>query len=86
MDYRLYFMNSNDHIEQGVDVEGADDAAAIRIAEGQADGRPMELWRGATRIKRFGADVEARAPRPDQHPARIGHSTPTEGRTARTGE
>jgi len=53
MDFRLYFMDRRNHVEQGLDLEYATVAAAVRAVAGYADGRPMELWRQAKRIKLF---------------------------------
>ena len=53
MDFRLYFMDGHNHVEKGLDLEYATVDAAIRAVASYADGRPMELWRRAKRIKLF---------------------------------
>ena len=53
MDYRLFFMDSQSHILDVVGMEFEDDDAAMRAAEGYADGRAMELWRLGVHIKTF---------------------------------
>ena len=53
-DYRLYFFENGldgPHIRTRDEFECADDDAAIEQALGRADGRMMELWRGAVYLK-----------------------------------
>jgi hypothetical protein len=52
--YRLYFFEEGGdglHIRARAEFECANDNAAIREAEKRADGRRMELWRGASLVK-----------------------------------
>jgi hypothetical protein len=59
--YRLYFMNRfNGHIEHRREFLADDDATAMTIATGWANGHPMELWLGTHKLKRW--DSEALAP------------------------
>ena len=54
--YRLYFMNArSSHIERYTSFDAADDAEAVRLAEGYHKGDPMELWNGGRRVRRFEA-------------------------------
>ena len=50
MDYRLYFLDRNDHIQSAIDLESADDDQALRLAHHQAEGAAMELWQGARKV------------------------------------
>jgi hypothetical protein len=52
-EYRLYFVDRFDHIRDAVELEGIDDAEAIRKAEKRSDGRKMELWRRARKVMTF---------------------------------
>jgi hypothetical protein len=50
--YRLYYLDSVDRlISKSFEFEAADDAAAMRLADGFREGRPVELWRGTTKLK-----------------------------------
>lgn len=52
--FRLYYFDRfSGHIDHFREFEAADDAAAIAIAEGWANGRPMELWNRERRLKRW---------------------------------
>jgi hypothetical protein len=57
--YRLYFLRIDSHINDAVDLECPDDAAASRLVEThRADRRHdhgMELWQGARRVRAFEA-------------------------------
>ena len=56
--YRLYFMTASGHIE-GVDAFLCDnDEEALEISRGKADGRPMELWHLARRVRVFPGGAE----------------------------
>lgn len=50
LDYRLYFMSRDGHIQQAADIEAASDEAALEVARQMADGRTMELWQRAFRL------------------------------------
>jgi hypothetical protein len=50
--YRLYFMDRfSGHIDHRRDFVADSDAAAIDIASGWFDGRPMELWLRSHKLK-----------------------------------
>ena len=52
--YRLYFFDRfSGHIDHFREFEAESDAAAMRVAEGWSDGRPMELWNRDRRLKRW---------------------------------
>ena len=54
--YRLYFLNSHNHIRHALEIECEDDARAIAWAETVSEGRPMELWQGARVVAKFDAE------------------------------
>lgn len=59
--YRLYFMDRfSGHIDHFREFEAEDDAAALAVAEGWREERPMELWSGPLKLRHW--DV---APLPD---------------------
>jgi hypothetical protein len=52
--YRLYFMDRfSGHIDHFREFEAADDEAAVAIAEGWREDRPMELWNLERRLKQW---------------------------------
>jgi hypothetical protein len=52
--YRLYFMDRfSGHIDHFREFEAEDDAAALELAGGWNDGRPMELWNRTRKLKRW---------------------------------
>lgn len=52
--YRLYYFDGfSGHIDHFREFDAADDAAAIELAGGWDDGRPMELWNRERRLKRW---------------------------------
>jgi hypothetical protein len=52
--YRLYFMDRfSGHIDHFREFEAEDDAAALMIAEGWREDRPMELWNRELKLKRW---------------------------------
>jgi hypothetical protein len=53
MDYRLYFLDEHGHVSAAVELDCEDDAQAIRTAEKRGDGRAMELWQRARKVKAF---------------------------------
>jgi hypothetical protein len=53
--YRLYFMDFEGHIQSARELECPADHLAIRLAEEEADGRPMELWQQGRVVKKFEA-------------------------------
>jgi len=60
--YRLYILDGADHIRSALDLDCADDAEAIAVAEAHKDGHPVELWRGARRVLRVEAGEPQRTP------------------------
>ena len=53
VDYRLYFIDANNHIRRRVDLECRDDAHAIEVVGEHAPEGGVELWQGARLVKRF---------------------------------
>lgn len=51
--YRLYFLGDDGHIVSAVQLDCQDDHQAISQARDHADGRPMELWEGARKVRIF---------------------------------
>ena len=52
--YRLYFFDCfSGHIDHFREFEAPNDAAAMALAEGWRDGRPMELWNRERRLRRW---------------------------------
>jgi hypothetical protein len=52
--YRLYFMDRfSGHIDHRRDFVASDDAHAIEIAQTWYRGKPMELWLGGHKLKRW---------------------------------
>ena len=52
--YRLYFFDRfSGHIDHFREFEAESDEAAVGLAEGWTDGRPMELWNRDRRLKRW---------------------------------
>jgi len=51
--YRLYFFNGATHITKSHEFLAADDAAAIKIAEGWREGRRIELWQRDRLVKQW---------------------------------
>ena len=52
--YRLYFFDRfSGHIDHFREFEADGDEGATGLAEGWADGRPMELWNHDRRLKRW---------------------------------
>jgi len=55
--YRAYFFDRfSGHIDHFREFEAEDDAAALALAEGWYEGRPMELWNRTRRLRRWDAD------------------------------
>lgn len=52
LEYRLYFLAAG-HIVAAQDLLCEDDDQATIEAEARGDGRAMELWRGAVRVRQF---------------------------------
>ena len=53
--YRLYFLNAAGRSFRSLDLDCADDAAAVTRAAHYARGRAMELWAGARVVKAYPA-------------------------------
>ncbi len=52
--YRLYFMDRfSGHIDHFREFEAEDDEAALKIAEGWREQRPMELWNRHRKLKHW---------------------------------
>jgi hypothetical protein len=64
-DYRLYFMDAQDHIQDAVELDCADDREAVRKSQTLLDGREVELWRRARVVMRFPASNAPRSPMPE---------------------
>jgi hypothetical protein len=62
--YKLYLLDENDRIRSAMDLECADDADAIQLAQSLLDG-PMELWQGARIVRRFYPEDDRPAARQD---------------------
>jgi len=64
--YRLYFMDRfSGHIDHRRDFVAESDAAAITIAQGWFDGRPMELWLRGHKLKHWNEQPFAPLPAED---------------------
>lgn len=65
--YRLYFLDSVDVdrlISESLEFEAATDDAALGMAETMREGRSVELWRGARKLKAWsGAGSSEREPK-----------------------
>lgn len=44
MDYRLYIIGEDGHIERRLDLEADDDAGALEQTRQYVDGKDLELW------------------------------------------
>ncbi|MBW0008335.1 MAG: hypothetical protein JO335_11565 [Sphingomonas sp.] len=52
--YRLYFMDRfSGHIDHFREFEAEDDDAALIVAEGWREDRPMELWNRHHKLRRW---------------------------------
>ena len=66
--YRLYFMDRfSGHIDHRRDFLADSDAEAIATADGWKSEQPMELWRGARKLKHW----DGKRPSPPIDPAAI---------------
>jgi hypothetical protein len=55
--YRLYFFDRfSGHIDHFREFEAESDDAAVSLADGWIDGRPMELWNRDRRLKKWSSD------------------------------
>lgn len=65
--YRLYFMHRfSGHIDHFREFEAEDDAAALAMAEGWREDRPMELWNRERKLKHWDAAPPAQFAEPLQ--------------------
>lgn len=51
--YRLHFISRSGRVEDRAELEAADDAKAIGLAEKRLDSRCVELWHGERLVKKF---------------------------------
>jgi hypothetical protein len=56
--YRLYFLDSHGHVWRALEMECENDAEAVRAAEKQQPGGPMELWSLARVVAKFAKSCE----------------------------
>jgi hypothetical protein len=52
-DYRVYVIDGQNHIVDRIDLDCADDSAAIEYAKQYINGKDIELWQRDRRIARF---------------------------------
>ena len=52
-DYRVYVIDDGDHIKDRIELDCADDSAAIEYAKQFINGQDIELWQRDRRIARF---------------------------------
>jgi hypothetical protein len=52
-DYRVYIISIDDHIVDRIELDCADDDAAIEYAKRYINGQDIELWQMDRRIARF---------------------------------
>ena len=52
-EYRVYVIGPDGHVQDRIDLECADDDAAIERAKQLVDGRDIELWQLARKIATF---------------------------------
>jgi hypothetical protein len=57
LSYRLYFRGRDGHIVNVISFECDGDQEAVELAQGHADGRPMELWQRARMVTAFSSGV-----------------------------
>ena len=53
LSYRLYFLDGAGHISKSHEFLAPDDDAAVKVAEGWREGRPMELWQRTRVVRRW---------------------------------
>jgi len=51
VDYKLYFIGADGHIERSLDLQAADDVAAVGCAQRFRDGVYLELWQGRRKVQ-----------------------------------
>lgn len=59
MDYRLYLVDDGGRVSFRIRIGCDDDAHALDISRGAADGCAMELWCGDRLVKAFPADCDS---------------------------
>ncbi|HEY4264770.1 MAG TPA: hypothetical protein VGM72_05590 [Micropepsaceae bacterium] len=52
-DYRIYTLDSAEHIVRGVELQLSDDEEAVAAARQLVAGSPLEVWSGARRVARI---------------------------------
>jgi hypothetical protein len=55
-DYRLYFLDGEGRVEKAHEFLAETDSEAIKTAEAWREGRPMELWNHARKIRSWGCE------------------------------
>lgn len=63
--YRIYFLNDAGQSYRRLELDCADDGAALLAADAQHGGRAMQLWAGARVIKTYPASEKAPQSPPD---------------------
>jgi hypothetical protein len=56
MDYRIYFMSTDGHIQHALEIECESDEAAVEYVRTIDDGQSKELWQRARQVAQFPAD------------------------------
>ena len=56
MDYRIYFLGTDGHIQSAHEIECASDEAAVLFTGNLDDPRTKELWQRARRVAQFPAE------------------------------
>jgi hypothetical protein len=56
LSYRLYFLGRDGGITRAVPFECSSDEEALEAVVAHADGRPMELWQQARKVRVFAAE------------------------------
>jgi hypothetical protein len=52
-DYRVYVLGDDSHVMRRIELECADDNAAVESAKQYIDGHDIELWQRERRIAKF---------------------------------
>lgn len=55
--YRLYFLGREGRITRAVELECSSDEDAMRAVEEHVDGRAMELWQQARKVRVYAAEA-----------------------------
>ena len=54
-DYRIFFLDSDGHVRNAVEMDCENDEAAVAFAQEKFDGRCMELWQLGRMVSRLEA-------------------------------